>query len=280
MAPARIAAWVCGSIMLAAGGAVLNNNFSVGRTPKREFVERLERAIDLSREWLLVTGKEDNEYLLYMLRDAIRISHDEKLEQTYTAVKRRRPGPWLRLVDPELPFVNPGAEERKKLSPYHLWTLHAISHRSFGLSESETAEMLSPDRARLGRATHQVLALVLLKEYTGADAKVDGVIDAVCRRIATEAAIDFRVTDLYLQRIAFLLAAGHPELVKPRWVERMLAAQETDGGWYWGWYGWQVTPYAFSLEDKTDGHPTIQAMWAMYLLKSRYPEWIAANYRE
>ena len=35
-----------------------------------------------------------------------------------------------------------------------------------------------------------------------------------------------------------LLAAGRPDLVKRRWVERVLAKQEHDGGWIESWYGW------------------------------------------
>ena len=98
-------------------------------------------------------------------------------------------------------------------------------------------------------------------------------------RIAAEAAFDFRVTDLYLQRIAFLLAAGRPDLVKPRWVERALAAQQSDGGWYYTWHGWAPTPYRYSISDEHSiAHATAQGMWVACMLRYRYPDWIDKNY--
>jgi hypothetical protein len=88
------------------------------------------------------------------------------------------------------------------------------------------------------------------------------------------------VSDLYLQRIAFLLAAGRPDLVKPRWVERALAAQQGDGGWLYSWHGWgpHMFSYTFSRAHSR-AHSTAQGMWLTTMLKYRYPEWIDKNYK-
>jgi hypothetical protein len=77
---------------------------------------------------------------------------------------------------------------------------------------------------------HQLFALYLSRKFKGNTPELDRIMIRVENRIAAEAAFDFRVTDLYLQRIAFLLAAGRPDLVKPRWVERALTAQQSDRG--------------------------------------------------
>ena len=99
-------------------------------------------------------------------------------------------------------------------------------------------------------------------------------------RIAREAAVDFRVTDLYLQRLAFLVAAGRPDLVRPRWVERAFAAQQSDGGWLQDWHGWSRTPYRYSLaEESPTAHATAEGMWLACMLKYRYPDWIEQNYK-
>jgi hypothetical protein len=100
------------------------------------------------------------------------------------------------------------------------------------------------------------------------------------RRIAGEAALDFRVSDLYLQRIAFLLAAGRPDLLNPRWIERALAAQQSDGGWLYSWHGWGPHLFSYRLSGTHPvAHSSAQGMWLTTMLKYRYPEWIEKNYK-
>jgi hypothetical protein len=101
----------------------------------------------------------------------------------------------------------------------------------------------------------------------------------LAERIAQEAALDFRLTDLYLQRIVCLLLAGRTDLVRPRWVERVLAAQQTDGGWKYFWYGWDSRIFRFRLgQQPTSAHATAQGLWLISLIKYRHPEWIAQHY--
>jgi hypothetical protein len=140
--------------------------------------------------------------------------------------------------------------------------------------------MFSPDKFRTGKATHQLLALYVYRKFNGHPAELERLMDRVENRIATEAAFDFRVTDLYLQRIAFLLAAGRPDLVKPRWIERALAAQQSDGGWYYNWYGWAPHPFTYTFsDDHSAPHTTAQGMWLTHMLKYRYPDWIDKHYK-
>jgi hypothetical protein len=140
--------------------------------------------------------------------------------------------------------------------------------------------MFSPDKFRTGRATHQLLALYLYRKFNGNTPELERIMDRIENRIAAEAAFDFRVTDLYLQRIAFLLAAGRPDLVKPRWVERALNAQQSDGGWYYNWYGWGPHPFTYTFsDDQSVAHSTAQGIWLTHMLKYRYPEWIDKHYK-
>jgi hypothetical protein len=140
--------------------------------------------------------------------------------------------------------------------------------------------MFSPDKYQTGSATHQLFALYLYRNYNGSTPDLNRLIRRISVRIASEASFDFRVTDLYLQRIAFLLAAGQPDLVKRRWVERALAAQQHDGGWRYSWHGWQPKPFGFEFVDESSiSHATAQGMWIVYMLKYRYPQWIEQNYR-
>jgi hypothetical protein len=73
--------------------------------------------------------------------------------------------------------------------------------------------------------------------------------------VARDAYWDFRVSDSYPQRSAFLLAAGQPELVKKRWIERILDRQNPDGSWNYCWYGWCRGVFEFSLTQDPDPGP-------------------------
>ncbi len=140
--------------------------------------------------------------------------------------------------------------------------------------------MFSPDKFRMYDATHQLFALYIYRKFNGQTSELRSLMDRLEGRIATEATPDFRVTDLYLQRIAFLLAAGRPDLVKPGWIERALAAQQSDGGWRYTWHGWgpHLLSYTFSNAHSV-AHSTAQGMWLTNMLKYRYPEWIEKNYK-
>jgi hypothetical protein len=78
-----------------------------------------------------------------------------------------------------------------------------------------------------------------------------------------------------MQRMAFVLAAGRPDLIRRRWVERAIAKQHADGGWISSWYGWGPGLFVFRLSPKVpNSHTTVQGVWTLYMLKYRYPEWL------
>jgi hypothetical protein len=72
-----------------------------------------------------------------------------------------------------------------------------------------------------------------------------------------------QVNDIQLEAAAFLYQAGQGNLVNPTFVQNVIAAQFTDGGWS----ATQDTP------GNTDWHPSVLAL--MILLHSEYP---AASY--
>ena len=121
--------------------------------------------------------------------------------------------------------------------------------------------------------------MIFYRKFNGETPQLNAVIRKISEGITQEASLDFRVTDLYLQRIAFLLAAGQPDLVQPRWVERALNHQQPSGGWRFGWHGWHPTPYKILLDDEESSHTTAQGLLLTCELKYRYPNWIATHYR-
>jgi hypothetical protein len=277
------------------GIAWLNNNWSIRPLSRAEFLGRLDKAITASREWILTLGDPSsffineesaallqNAPLMHMVAECARASGDQRLQELAALYFSVNAEPyWFgRLIDPNCRFERRSVDYLWSAEDYLPWFVHAVAPAEYPLSAEALANMFSPDKYRTGGATHQLFALYLYRNHNGATPDLDWLIRHISVRIASEASIDFRVTDLYLQRIAFLLAAGQQDLVKRRWVERALGAQQSDGGWSYSWYGWQPKPYRFRFaEESSTSHPTAQGMWMVYMLKYRYPQWIEKNYQ-
>ncbi len=285
-------------LVIATGLAIVNNNFSLSRPSRAEIASRLDRSLGASTDWTMgqfapgnpgLWATNDGRYfasnsaLAHMLVDCAGISGDPRLQQLATLfaeAHRKRPVMWAKMVDPAIVTYPVSGREFAELDIYQRWILHGISPTEEPLSDSDLKDMFSPDKFRTGKATHQLLSLYVYRKFNGDTPELQRVMNQVENRIAEEAALDFRVTDLYLQRIAFLLAVGRPDLVKPRWVERALDAQQSDGGWLYNWHGWAPKPYQFEFSDERSvAHTTAQGMWMACLLKYRYPEWIERNYK-
>jgi hypothetical protein len=293
----RLSLAVVGLLALAAGLAVLNNNVSLAGRSRGDFDKSLDRSLAASAGWtteqfssnasgeLVATdlGLEfvTNPALLHMFVDSAAISGDPRLQdlssKIVAAYRKGQPGLFAKLVDPA---IAGSARSSARLEEYQRWFLHGLSPAASPLSAPELADMFSPDKFRMYDATHQLFALYLYRKFNGDTPELSRLMGRLEERIATEAALDFRVSDLYLQRIAFLLAAGRPDLVKPRWVDRVLAAQQSDGGWRYTWHGWGPHMFSFRLSDAHSlAHPTAQGVWLANMLKYRYPDWIEKNTR-
>lgn len=282
--------------LLALGGALVDNNVSIRQPSRAEFVGNLDRSLERSTDWALrqyrpsATGPSTEGQLLlsnaataHMVVDCASLSSEPLMKELGTSfVDAWKASPSVRgkMVDPAIKATVPGDRELQSLAEYERWILHGVAPNDVPLPPRELEDMFSADKYRTGKATHQLFALYFYRKSKGSTPEIDRLMRKIEERIAGEAAIDFRVTDLYLQRLAFLLAAGRPDLIRPRCVERALAAQQSDGGWLRSWHGWSRTPYRFSFGDESPtAHATAQGMWIAHMLKYRYPEWIEQNYK-
>lgn len=276
---------------------LLSNNVSFDPSSRAEFESRVDGAIARGTEWVVLqyhaNGNEmvatsegrlllSNAATAHMMVDSAALSGDPRLGQVASAFREawKENGSALgKVVDPLIPTHSLAASEFDGLDEYQRWILYGASPGQVRLPPDEFTSLFSAGRHRTGKATHQLLALYFYRRSKGSTPELDRLINSVAERIAGEAALDFRVTDLYLQRVAFLLAAGRPDLVRRRWVERALRAQREDGGWVDTWYGWTRAPHRFSFGHQSTAHSTAQAVWIACMLRYRYPEWIRQNYR-
>jgi hypothetical protein len=279
--------WLSGLLLVAAAGSallILNNNVSLSRPSSEAFALQLERATERGTNWLdaHTAAIARNAALVYMVVDMAGMSGNIRLRRL---VDRYLQNPflpsdiWRRMVDEKAEIRPPTRAELDSWAEYQRWMAYGVAPNLVPLADTQRADMFSTDKYIWGKRTHQLLALILYRKHGGNSQAVNNLINHLCEGIAFEANWDIRVTDLYLQRIAFLLAAGRPDVVKRRWVERILAGQEEDGGWKESWHGWGPGLFAFNVNDRwpTD-HATVQGMWIVYMLKYRYPEWAEKRY--
>jgi hypothetical protein len=62
-------------------------------------------------------------------------------------------------------------------------------------------------------------------------ADLDAKIAVLQKTMGMQLRYDPRVVDVYIQRVLMLVDSGAMDRINPRWVERVIAAQQADGGW-------------------------------------------------
>ena len=267
-------------------GALVYNNYSFHNLSRAQFDAQLDGALERATVWIAANPELSlkNPSVMYMIADMEKMSADPRLQSLLDEYHRRLLHPvelfdlvWIRLVDrrapiPAIPF------RAMRMEPYErIWDAYAIAPNNVGIYPAYRADMFSPTKYVWGVRQHQLLALVMYRDFNGDNAELDFTINHLSEKIARDAHYDFRVSDSYIQRTTFVLAAGRPDLVRPRWPERILENQTADGSWKYCWYGWCRGIFEFNITNP--GHPTVQAAWALTMLKYRYPQWIKEHYR-
>ena len=270
--------------------AVWNNNYSFHHRSRAEFNAQLDRAIETSTQWI-VTHPENygNPPLMFMVGDMAQMSADPRLQQYvqgYLASNRvhvpGQPITWYhaRWAYPTLPVPLIPRSDMGTLSWQDRWFGYGSAPDKMELDPEDRANMFSPTKYSWGVRLHlQLAALDIYRSFNGPGPELNAVINPVAEGVARDAYYDFRVNDAYYQRSAMILGAGRPGLVRSRWIDRILDAQNADGTWNFCWHGWCRGVLEFSLSENDYGHSTVQAAWALYQLKYRYSDWIAKNYQ-
>lgn len=268
---------------------LVNNNYSWGPKSRAGFEAQLDGAIARATDWIIANPRaiENNPSLMYMVSDMEKMSGEPRLralldgyDKYLNTVAPPKPvnAVWHRFANSES-VVPPLTIFDLRSEGFEVrWDAYAVAQGKVELSYADRADMFSPTKYYWGARHHQLLALVMYRDFNGGSADLNRTINHLSEKIARDAHYDFRVSDSYIQRTAFILAAGRPDLIRRRWVERILDYQTPDGSWTYCWYGWCRGVFEFGAPPYP-AHTTVQAAWALYMLKYRYPDWIEENYR-
>jgi hypothetical protein len=277
-------------VVLVLAVMLINNNYSFRRIARSEFRARLDRSIESSTAWLSARPEVfGNPPIMFMVVDMEKMSGDARLRRLLVAYRHSRfvvdsafplGRVWARMVDPsaKVPLIDATQVPADDVAEI-LWDAYAIAPDRVLISSAQRASMFSPTRYFWGRRQHQLLALDIYRYYNGGSIELDATLNHLAEKVARDAHFDFRVNDSYPQRSAFVLSAGRPDLIRARWIERVLNYQHLDGSWSYCWYRWCKGLFEFRARDVDPLHTTVQAAWALHMLKYRYPQWIDQHYR-
>jgi hypothetical protein len=220
-----------------------------------------------------------------MIRDMAELADEDRLTALVEGYANRFPEYyWLRMVyskagnqisrqTADLPRAELG-----KLTDDQRWFYYVLGGSAIELEDEELDLLMSATDCNARRLTHQLFALNLLQHRNPDDVELKQLRTTLCERIANEATWDIRICDMLYQRISFLLMSGRDDLIQPRWVEQLIAFQQSNGGW--GYFYRPLLMQAATGEPSTSEHASVQAAWVLCQLKYRYPEWIERHYSD
>jgi hypothetical protein len=261
--------------------AIAYNNISLWNDDS--FAGRLDSAISHSEKWIQdnrqVILKERNVALITMLRECNDLKPNPVfggivtsfLNEPMTHYSRC----WKSEVDPNRPIDK--LELNTAIAKDYIdnkWALYAIAPDKAAVNPEELG-LFDPGRWHRRQLTHQLFALTMLRDRQGSNEQLNNLIEHLCGRLNSDTTFCVPVVDIYIQRVTFVLRAGFPQGVRRRWVERIIANQQSDGGWNDRWLCFTTVrrkPIFALAETPSDQHATVQAILALYLVKYRYPE--------
>jgi hypothetical protein len=232
--------------------AVAYNNISLWSD--NAFASRLDSAIKNAEKWVeehrAIILKEKNVALITMLRECDDIRPNPVFEDIVSSFLNEPMTHysrcWKTETDPNRPVI--AFELNRAIREDNLdnkWSLYAIASDKAAVNPEELG-LFDARRWHRRQLTHQLFALTMLRdrhpaspsaraEGGGSNERLDKLIAELCERSKTDMTFCLPVVDIYIQRAAFTLRAGFPQKVRRRWVERIIAEQQSDGGWNDRW---------------------------------------------
>lgn len=212
-----------------------------------QYQQSYQRAVGWIREHETQVLQDGNAALWWMVQSAAERTNDaylqglvrQSMDRVYTGNTTRIA--WQRMVTPQAE-IDPDLASLEGLSPYQLFLYHAVTCRPVGLPQGDTSRFLRTNVCRpqaievysrdLTCSTHQLMGIKLYQR-TGCPAQsgLATLETELLSDIEQQMQLDVIVKDGYLQRVLTLAWMGGQDRIKPLWMQRVLAAQQPDGGW-------------------------------------------------
>jgi hypothetical protein len=223
------------------GWKLLQNNRSI--PPSEQ--QRIEASFNLGVAWLEKNHDailaNENPMLWWMIKRSAELTHNSTLLQFYAEYKQRYVDSnprniWAYLLESRThAFIDP--QQIENLPSYNQFFIYVSSCDSLLAQDATIIAQLEPhfcDNQLLTPtcSTHQLMGLrIALQHQCGDMNKLGEAIYQLQGNIVNQLTWDFRLVDVYVQRVWVLLESGASDRVKPIWIQRVLMMQNLDGGW-------------------------------------------------
>lgn len=276
------------AVLLGAGIIVwlilrLYNNVSLASDT--QFENSLQTALQNAEHWVNENQqtilKEKNIALLKMLQECNQMHESPVITAIVSSFLKEpaRPRCWRVLLEPDWPVDE---EELNKTFQHEYidnqWILYALAPNKVRTTP-EYLGLFELNRWKRRQLTHQLWALIHLRERNPDTGDHDPLIQHLCERITDDLWNDMAVVDIYIQKTAFVLRSGHPAMIRRRWIERIIRNQNQDGGWddRWMYFFRSSRKPVWRRLQGSDSHATIQALWLLYQIRYKYADSFVLN---
>ncbi len=256
--------------------ALFYNNISI--KSDESFSNSLDESIDAAVAWVLLNKKAiletPNAALLKMLDECDKMHKTDSLKKIVNSFMfiPSKPDCWKALIDPNRPINQTEFSNTiEKENIDNKWILYAIGKEKTDITPEQIG-LFNYNKWKGRKLTHQLWAIIHLRERSLSNDNIERLIEHLSNRIVKQLNSDIAVVDIYIQRIAFVLRAGHPDKIRRRWIERVIENQDMDGGWNDQWLCFTSGRRPVLKSKPTNPHTTIQALWLLYQVKYKYPE--------
>lgn len=272
-------------VFLYASHELWQNNRSIDAPSPQSISESLENGVN----WLVnnretILGRK-NPMLWWFIKQSADINRDERLQALFSEYTRRYLDPyprnvWWQLFDTE--SKAPVAMWQLGYLPdYNLFIIYGATCDAALAKEEIIRRQHDPEFCGTYHffspacVTHQLMGVRLAQRRHCLNSQVaQQLVLALQDKIVKQLVWDPRVVDVYVQRMLMLAESGVSHKIKPVWLQRVLDAQLTDGGWdnfhilfpvnrtqYMG-----ITVRPVIKEPKSNFHATAQGVYLLSLL--------------
>jgi hypothetical protein len=209
---------------------VVHNNFGDGSVSDKDIQDSFNDAVDWLKNNRHQIENTNNPILWWMLGEAAYISNNNDLEEIFTEYKNKNyekysHSPWSYLFFKTKPILTQNEALLFSLPDYNLHFIYGLSCNS-ELAGLDVIKMQNKTdfcwkKYPLSSAclTHQMMAFRFMQrtacsEVSGLSEKVE----SISEFIRFQSILDFRVVDVYIQRVLMQIDSGNRNKINRRWI--------------------------------------------------------------
>ena len=269
--------------------AIAHNNFGESDYTQEELNAAFNQSINWLQQNNPVIQNDHNSMLWWMLIQAAEKQNNATLNQIIKQYKtsniaRYQNSPWAYLItgqsNPHISAYSLGnMPDYNLLFVYGFSCSRSLAYEDIIKIQHQTSFCWRQHPVSPACTTHQMMGFRFMQRTGCEDPQsVADSINTLSGYIKQQSTYDFRVVDVYLQRVLMQLDSGHQEKINPRWVKRILAHQNADGGWddfqplipvgggrYFGFHAKGVG----IREPNSNLHATAQGVWILVMLMNQ-----------